>query len=166
MTGFGIPIFSCVLNCAAHAKKPLIADGGVRTDGDIAKAIHAGATVVMAGSLFAACKNSPAETHTKYFRTGEVNPITHGAIPSYMNPERRVEATYEDRITETVFKRYYGSASVDNKHSHRHIEGTRVDLECNNLTYEHKLLEIQDSLQSALSYAGGDLKSVYAEVKK
>jgi len=61
-TGFGVPMFTCVSLCGKAAKKPIIADGGIRTNGDFAKALVAGATMVMAGSVFAACSDSPAET--------------------------------------------------------------------------------------------------------
>jgi GMP reductase len=59
-TGFHIPMFTAVSNCAEVAKVPIIADGGVKYYGDIAKALVAGATMVMCGSLFANCTDSPA----------------------------------------------------------------------------------------------------------
>jgi GMP reductase len=62
-TGFHVPMFSCCLECAAACEKyniPFIADGGIVELGDIAKALTAGATMVMAGGLFAECVNSPA----------------------------------------------------------------------------------------------------------
>lgn len=59
-TGFHVPPFSCVLECASVAKKPIIADGGVENYGDIAKALVAGATMVMCGGIFASCVDSPA----------------------------------------------------------------------------------------------------------
>jgi GMP reductase len=59
-TGFHVPMFSAILQCSPSAKKPLIADGGINHYGDIAKALTAGASCVMAGSLFASCKDSPA----------------------------------------------------------------------------------------------------------
>lgn len=60
-TGFGGSMFSCVVECAKEATIPIIADGGTKTNGDIPKALVAGAKMVMCGSLFAACTNSPAE---------------------------------------------------------------------------------------------------------
>ncbi|MDU9770404.1 IMP dehydrogenase, partial [Helicobacter pylori] len=48
--------------CAKAARKPIIADGGIRTHGDIAKSIRFGATMVMIGSLFAGHEESSGET--------------------------------------------------------------------------------------------------------
>jgi GMP reductase len=59
-TGFTFPMFSCIIECAKDRDIPVIADGGVRCNGDIAKAITAGASMVMCGSIFAACSDSPA----------------------------------------------------------------------------------------------------------
>lgn len=58
-TGFHVPSFSCILQCAYAASKPVIADGGAKHYGDIAKALVAGASMVMAGGMFASCKDSP-----------------------------------------------------------------------------------------------------------
>lgn len=68
-TGFTMPMFTCINNIRkqlngqpTHAKRPLIiADGGIHSNGDIAKAIAAGADIVMAGGVFAQCSDSPAE---------------------------------------------------------------------------------------------------------
>jgi GMP reductase len=63
-TGFHIPMFSCCLQCAPVCEKykiPFIADGGISEFGDIAKALTAGATMVMSGKLFAECIDSPAK---------------------------------------------------------------------------------------------------------
>jgi GMP reductase len=59
-TGFHIPMFTALIECAKFAKKPMFADGGINHYGDIAKALVAGADWVMAGSMFAACDDSPA----------------------------------------------------------------------------------------------------------
>jgi len=126
-TGFGLPMFSCMLECSAAARKPLVADGGIRMNGDVAKAIRSGGNMVMVGSVFAACINSPAET-------------------------------VKDESGTKTYKQYFGSASSINKGANVHVEGRLVSLECNGFTYEQKLKEMTESLQSSMSYAGGDIR--------
>lgn len=151
-TGFGLPMFGCIMNCAKVAKKPIIADGGIRMNGDFAKAIVAGGSMVMAGSIFAACKDSPAETVVKRLRSDEVTPmIKHGDIGPYVSCE------YTNATVTRVFKKYYGSASEYNKGTKHHVEGRMVELPCNGMTYAEKFLEIEESLASSISYAGGNL---------
>ncbi len=61
-TGFGTPMFSTLLKISNHkTKAKIMADGGCRDFGDIAKAMVAGADCVMAGSFFAGCVDSPAK---------------------------------------------------------------------------------------------------------
>ena len=61
-TGFHIPTFQSVLDCSKLGlDMPIIADGGIKHNGDIAKALVAGATMVMCGGLFASCIDSPAK---------------------------------------------------------------------------------------------------------
>lgn len=60
-TGFHVPMFTAVKTCAEVSKVPIIADGGIRENGDIVKALVAGATMCMIGGMFAACSDSPAE---------------------------------------------------------------------------------------------------------
>jgi IMP dehydrogenase len=63
--GAGVPQFTAILDCAEAASKhniPTIADGGIRYSGDITKALAAGASVVMIGSIFAGTEESPGET--------------------------------------------------------------------------------------------------------
>jgi GMP reductase len=60
-TGFHVPMVNTVLECVQVAKTPVIADGGVLEHGDIAKAIACGATMVMAGKLFAGFDESAGE---------------------------------------------------------------------------------------------------------
>lgn len=64
VTGIGVPQITAVIDCAKAAKEygvPVIADGGVKYSGDITKAIAAGASMVMIGSLFAGTVESPGE---------------------------------------------------------------------------------------------------------
>lgn len=59
-TGFTYPMFTCIQECAEDVYGPIIADGGIKCNGDIAKALVAGAKWVMAGGMFARCTDSPA----------------------------------------------------------------------------------------------------------
>jgi IMP dehydrogenase len=64
VAGVGVPQLTAVVDCVAAARKsgvPIIADGGVRLSGDIVKALAAGASSVMLGSLFAGLEESPGE---------------------------------------------------------------------------------------------------------
>jgi IMP dehydrogenase len=64
VTGAGVPQITAIVNCVQAARGsgvPVIADGGVKFSGDVAKAIAAGADVVMIGSLFAGTEESPGE---------------------------------------------------------------------------------------------------------
>lgn len=68
VTGFGVPQFTAVRECAAIAEKlrvPLIADGGIRSSRDVVLALAAGASSVMVGKLFAMTKESAALKRTK-----------------------------------------------------------------------------------------------------
>jgi IMP dehydrogenase len=65
IAGIGVPQVSAILDCARVVEDtdvPLVSDGGIRYSGDIAKAIAAGASAVMLGSLFAGSEESPGET--------------------------------------------------------------------------------------------------------
>jgi IMP dehydrogenase len=65
VAGIGVPQITAIYDCASVARQynvPVIADGGIKYSGDIPKAIAAGATAVMIGSLFAGCEESPGES--------------------------------------------------------------------------------------------------------
>jgi len=65
VTGAGVPQITAIAECARTARQanvPIIADGGVKFSGDITKAVAAGASTVMIGSLFAGTEESPGET--------------------------------------------------------------------------------------------------------
>ncbi|MFN3859938.1 MAG: GMP reductase [Roseateles sp.] len=131
-TGFGTGGWqlSALKWCARVATKPIVADGGIRHHGDIAKSVRFGASMVMIGSLFAGHEESPGKT---------------------------VE------VDGKLFKEYYGSASDFNKGEYRHVEGKRI-LEPVKGRLADTLREMQEDLQSSISYAGGtqlaDLKKV------
>ncbi len=122
-TGFGTGGWqlSALKWCARVATKPIIADGGIRDHGDIAKSIRFGATMIMIGSLFAGHEESPGQT---------------------------VE------VDGQMFKEYYGSASDFNKGEYRHVEGKRI-LEPIKGKLAATLIEMEQDVQSSISYAGG-----------
>lgn len=143
-TGFTMPMFSCMLECAKNVNVPLIADGGVKCNGDVAKAMAAGADMVMVGGMFAECIDSPAENITKTLHTG-----------FFKNEPYRPDK-YRPEYKDVCYKRYYGSASQYNKGHTKNVEGVLREVPCNELTYIEKLEEMTMDLQSSVSYAGGN----------
>ncbi len=72
VAGVGVPQLTAILNCKKVAAKhdiPVIGDGGIKHSGDITKAIGIGADVIMIGSLFAGCDETPGETFLYQGRT-------------------------------------------------------------------------------------------------
>ena len=113
--------------CAKAARKPIIADGGIRTHGDIAKSVRFGATMVMIGSLFAGHEESPGDTKV------------------------------EDGV---VYKEYFGSASEFQKGEKKNVEGKKIWIPYKG-SLKDTLVEMQQDLQSSISYAGGkDLEAI------
>ncbi|WP_206167081.1 GMP reductase [Mammaliicoccus sciuri] len=128
-TGFGTGGWqlAAINACSKAARKPMIADGGIRTNGDIAKSIRFGASMVMVGSLFAAHEESPGET---------------------------VE------LEGKLYKEYFGSASEFQKGERKNVEGKKMFVEHKG-SLKDTLIEIEQDLQSSISYAGGkDLHSI------
>ncbi|MBI2295258.1 MAG: IMP dehydrogenase [Betaproteobacteria bacterium] len=97
VAGVGIPQLSAIANVAKALVKsdvPLIADGGIRYSGDIAKAIAAGAHAVMIGGLFAGTEESPGETelfqgrsYKTYRGMGSLSAMQQGAADRYFQDE-------------------------------------------------------------------------------
>lgn len=93
ISGVGVPQISAIMNCAEVCRKhnvPLIADGGVKQTGDIAKAIAAGADTVMIGNLFAGTQESPGETiflegrsYKVYRGMGSIEAMRQGSSDRY-----------------------------------------------------------------------------------
>ncbi|MFA6469813.1 MAG: IMP dehydrogenase [Bacteroidota bacterium] len=93
VAGVGMPQVTAVMECAKVAKKygvPIIADGGIKQTGDIAKAIAAGADCVMIGGLFAGLQESPGEkvlyegrTYKLYRGMGSIDAMKEGSKDRY-----------------------------------------------------------------------------------
>lgn len=122
-TGVGSPMFSALLECS-DANIPMIADGGIREIGDMCKALVAGASMVMVGSEFVKCLDSPAET------------------------------IYDEKeFTTPRFKVYYGSASRKNKGEDKYVEGWEdVLLPVKNMNYLDYQRKIREGITSCMSY--------------
>lgn len=99
VAGVGVPQLSAVLECANVADKsnvPVIADGGIKFSGDFAKALAAGASCAMAGSLFAGTDESPGEvflhqgrSYKSYRGMGSVGAMARGSADRYFQSEVR-----------------------------------------------------------------------------
>jgi IMP dehydrogenase len=93
VAGVGVPQLTAVMDAAKEAVKdgiPVIADGGIRTSGDIAKALAAGASAVMLGSLLAGTEEAPGETflyqgrvYKSYRGMGSVGAMARGSADRY-----------------------------------------------------------------------------------
>ncbi len=97
VAGVGVPQFSAVLETAAACHErdvPAIADGGIRTSGDLVKAIGAGADVVMIGSLLAGTEEAPGEvflyqgrSYKSYRGMGSLGAMARGSADRYFQQE-------------------------------------------------------------------------------
>src|ERR671920_1469673 len=102
VTGAGVPQITAVHNCVQAAKGsgvPVIADGGVKFSGDVAKAIATGADVVMIGSLFAGTEESPGElilfqgrSFKAYRGMGSIGAMREGSRDRYAQETTDVES--------------------------------------------------------------------------
>jgi IMP dehydrogenase len=89
VAGFGVPQLTAILDCAEAAHKagvPLIADGGVRSSGDLVKALAAGASTVMVGSLLAGTAESPG---APVIRDGRRYKVVRGMASLTANIDRK-----------------------------------------------------------------------------
>jgi IMP dehydrogenase len=127
-TGVGIPQLQAILDCAPAVHIPVIADGGIRQPGDAAKALAAGASSVMLGSLFAGTEESPGQI------------FIEGQWPH----TRRM-------------KIYRGMASATTKlldsDTAKHVEGASKMIECRG-PVANMIADIVDGISSAMSYVG------------
>ena len=99
-TGHGMPTLQSVIDCARSDRDvALIADGGIRTSGDIVKALAAGADFVMLGSLLAGTEESPADT---VFAKGGQRKVYRGMASKDAQLEWRGHAASEEGVSSTV----------------------------------------------------------------
>jgi IMP dehydrogenase len=97
VAGVGVPQLTAVADCAEEGHKagvPIIADGGIRTSGDVAKALAAGASSAMIGSLLAGTEEAPGETflyqgraYKSYRGMGSVGAMARGSADRYFQQD-------------------------------------------------------------------------------
>ena len=145
VAGIGVPQMTAVLECAAMGEKygvPVIADGGIKYSGDIVKALAGGAHVVMLGSLFAGCEESPGDTEVYQGRSfkvyrgmGSLSAMAKGSKDRYFQEDNKklvpegVEGRvpYRGSVSDSIFQLmgglrsgmgYTGSADIDTLRTH------------------------------------------------
>jgi IMP dehydrogenase len=125
IAGIGVPQLTAILECTEVGREagvPVIADGGIRYTGDIVKALAAGASTVMMGSLFAGTEESPGETMLLEGRTfkvyrgmGSVAAMSEGSGDRYFQEQPVDEkkfvpegiegrVPYKGLVSETIFQ--------------------------------------------------------------
>ena len=122
VAGIGVPQISAIMDCYAVAKEygiPIIADGGIKYSGDITKAIAAGGSVCMMGSLFAGCDESPGtfelyqgRKYKVYRGMGSIAAMENGSKDRYFQTDAKklvpegVEGrvAYKGLVEDTVFQ--------------------------------------------------------------
>ncbi|QFR43026.1 IMP dehydrogenase [Sulfurimonas sp. CVO] len=103
VAGVGVPQITAIAECADAARKhgvPIIADGGIKYSGDIAKALAVGASCIMAGSLLAGTEESPGDTimfqgrqYKSYRGMGSIGAMQKGSTDRYFQ-----EGTASDKL--------------------------------------------------------------------
>ena len=152
VSGMGVPQFTAVLDCSRAGKEagvPVIADGGITYSGDMVKALAAGASTIMSGSLFAATTEAPSKSYT--FSRAEVPP--------------QFASILSDGAASYTFKQYRGMGSVGAMK-----EGARVNAEdeFHGKSYKDKvmvaegvegLLPLKGSVKDVCDQAIGGIRS-------
>ena len=122
VAGIGVPQISAVMDCYEVAKQydiPIIADGGIKYSGDVTKAIAAGGSVCMMGSMFAGCDESPGDfelfqgrKYKVYRGMGSIAAMENGSKDRYFQSDAKklvpegVEGrvAYKGLVEDTVFQ--------------------------------------------------------------
>ena len=120
VAGVGVPQLTAILNVVEIAKKrnvPIIADGGIKYSGDIAKAIAAGADTVMVGSLLAGTDESPGEvylyrgrSYKAYRGMGSISAMLKGSAERYFQDTKEIQKLVPEGVEGQV--PYKGQANV------------------------------------------------------
>ena len=131
VTGCGVPQITAISDAAEAAKGtgiPVIADGGIRFSGDISKAIAAGASLVMVGSMFAGTEESPGEielyqgrSYKSYRGMGSLGAMSKGSSDRYFQTDNAADklvpegiegrVPYKGRLKEIIHQQMGGLRS-------------------------------------------------------
>ena len=129
VAGIGVPQVTAIMDCYEAAKEygvPIIADGGIKFSGDIVKAIAAGGSVCMMGSMFAGCDEAPGDfeifqgrKYKVYRGMGSIAAMENGSKDRYFqsNAKKLVpegvegRVAYKGSIEDTVFQLIFGHRS-------------------------------------------------------
>ena len=133
-TGVGLPQVSVLLDVYSVCDDwnvPIIADGGIRNVGDVAKGLGCGADTIMVGSLLSGTKESPGQIEKQ------------GEWPN-----------------EKLFKKYRGSASRDSKGNDKNVEGNHKVIPYKGKV-NRILSDIEDGIKSSCSYVGANNLAEY-----
>jgi IMP dehydrogenase len=159
VTGAGMPQITAIADCYRAAREydvPVIADGGIKYSGDISKAIAAGASVVMIGSLFAGVDESPGETilyqgrsFKAYRGMGSLSAMAQGSGERYFQSSRDLEEAELTR-SEGVVNRERNGQNRLNKFVPEGIEG-RVP---HRGPLESMVYQLVGGLRSGMGYLG------------
>ena len=144
VTGFGIPMFSSVLECAAAADEvgiQLVADGGIKCSGDIVKALVAGADAVMVGKLLAGSDETPGEAK---FHAGGPGSLLGGMKKEYKG------------MSSASARQRNGSTAL--------AEGVDAVVEATGSVVQ-KIEDLTAGLKSGMSYAGAKNLSQMSSVR-
>jgi IMP dehydrogenase len=159
VTGAGMPQITAISECfraARERKIPVIADGGIKYSGDVTKAIAAGASTVMIGSLFAGVDESPGETilyQGRSFKTyrgmGSLSAMAQGSGERYFQSSRDLDAP-EARLQGDVVQRERATQNRLAKFVPEGIEG-RVP---HRGPLESMVYQLVGGLRSGMGYLG------------
>jgi IMP dehydrogenase len=146
VTGFGVPQLTAVMECAEAGHKldiPIIADGGIRKSGDVSKAIGAGASTVMLGSMLAGTDESPGAT---VIRDGQQKKVIRGMASLTANVDRKAIDAAQQEID-------WGEVVPEGVEAVVPYRGPVHDM----------LHQIVGGLRSGMSYAGAKTVSEFWE---
>lgn len=128
-TGFGIPMLTCIQDCA-RSDRSIVADGGIRTPGDIVKALAFGADFIMTGGMLAGTEPTPGETQTK--------------------ADGRKVKLYRGMASREAQEAFLGQM-----HEWKTAEGVAIEVAYRN-DQDAIIADIVGGLRSGLTYAGAD----------